>query len=57
MPRKKGLYSERIQVMLTKEQFDLISRLVGKIGGTESEVVRNVLLIWLQKEGYLKLKT
>jgi len=54
MPRNKGLYSERIQVMLTREQFELISKLVGKIGGTESEVVRNILLMWLQKEGYLK---
>jgi hypothetical protein len=54
MPRYKGLYSERIQVMITKEQGEIIKKLIGKIGGTESEVVRNILIMWLRKEGYLK---
>ncbi len=54
MPRKKGLYTKRIQVMLTEKQYTTIKKLVGKLGGTESEVVRTILLMWLQKEGYLR---
>lgn len=42
--------SVRIQVILTKEQYELIQRLKGLIGSSDSEVIRNIIIAWLSEK-------
>lgn len=39
---------------VTKEQREVIQRLIGVIGSNEQDVVGKILTIWLYNEGHLK---
>jgi metal-responsive CopG/Arc/MetJ family transcriptional regulator len=48
--------SVRIQVILTKEQYELIQQLKGELGSSDSEVVRNIIIAWLSEKSLLSAK-
>ncbi len=48
--------SVRIQVVLTKEQYELIQKLKGEMGSSDSEVVRNIIIAWLSEKSILSEK-
>lgn len=56
---KKG-EMKRIQVTFTNEQWELIKKLKGEMGVTDSEVIRNIVMAWLVEKSFisstLKLK-
>ena len=45
--------TSKIHVKFTKEQLDLISSLKGVLGGTNSEVVRTIVMAWLSEKSML----
>ena len=49
--RRKGM--KRIQVTFTKEQWELIEKLKGEMGITDSEIVRNIVLGWLMEKSFI----
>jgi len=44
---------KRIQVTFTKEQWELIEKLKGEMGITDSEVVRNIVMGWLIEKSFI----
>ena len=44
---------KRIQVTFTKEQWELIEKLKGEMGITDSEIVRNIVLGWLMEKSFI----
>ncbi len=48
--------SVRIQVILTREQYELIQRLKGEMGSSDSEVVRNIIIAWLSEKSIISAK-
>ena len=48
-----GKNSNQINVKFTDEQTEIVKKLVGVMGGTEAEVVRNIFLAWLSDKGVL----
>ena len=42
---------------ITKNQRELIGKLVGVIGSNEQDVVGKILTLWLYNEGFLKLNS
>jgi len=52
MTKNKGLM-KRIQVTFTKEQWELIKKLKGEMGITDSEIVRNIVLGWLMEKSFI----
>lgn len=50
---------KRIQVMFTSEQYELLQKLKGELGASDSEVVRNIVLAWLTEKSFISttLKT
>ncbi len=65
MPKKdlnkteKGLKAETdiVKGTVTKEQKEIIRKLIGPLGSNEQDVVGKILTIWLYNEGYLKEKS
>jgi len=52
--RPKQKYQiKRVQVTFTKEQYDLIQKLKGELGISDSEVVRNIVIAWLAEKGII----
>jgi len=51
MSNKKG--SRRIQVVFTQEQYELLQKLKGEMGSSDSEVVRNIVLNWLVEKSFI----
>ena len=45
--------SKRIQVVFTQEQYDLLQKLKGEMGSSDSEVVRNIVLNWLMENSFI----
>ena len=45
--------SKRIQVVFTQEQYDLLQKLKGEMGSSDSEVVRNIVLNWLMEKSFI----
>jgi hypothetical protein len=45
--------SKKIQVIFTKEQYDLIQKLRGEMGNTTSEIVRNIVIGWLMEKSFI----
>ena len=39
--------NHRVQVNFTDEQYEILQRLKGELGNSDSEVVRNITLFWL----------
>jgi len=46
---------KRVQVTFTKEQWQLIERLKGIFGTTDSEIIRNVVLAWLAEKSIISV--
>jgi len=44
---------KRIQVTFTKEQWELIEKLKGEMGITDSEIVRNIVMGWLMEKSFV----
>ncbi len=44
---------KRIQVTFTDEQWNLIKKLKGEMGITDSEVVRNIVMAWLVEKSFI----
>jgi len=52
MPKNKEVM-KRIQVTFTKEQWELIEKLKGEMGITDSEIVRNIVMGWLMEKSFI----
>jgi len=52
MPKDKELM-KRVQVTFTKEQWELIEKLKGEMGISDSEIVRNIVLGWLMEKSFV----
>ncbi len=57
--QKKKEDMKRIQVTFTKEQWELIEKMKGEMGITDSEIVRNIVMGWLMEKSFIStaLKT
>lgn len=47
---------KKILVSLPEGIFNLVKELKGKIGDTDSEIVRNIVVAYLSEQGYLAKK-
>jgi len=47
---------KRVQVIFTKEQYDLIKKLQGEMGVSDSEIVRNIVLTWLIEKSFISTR-
>jgi len=43
----------RVQVLFTQEQYDIIQKLKGELGLTNSEVIRNIVVNWLLEKSFI----
>lgn len=50
---------KRVQVNFTKEQYELLQKLKGELGNSDSDVVRNIVIAWLTEKSFIstQLKT
>ena len=44
---------KRIQVVFTKEQYEVLEQMVGEMGSSISDVVRNIVLTWLLEKSFI----
>jgi len=44
---------KRVQVSFTEEQWELIENLEGKLGDSDSAVVRNIVISWLAEKSFI----
>lgn len=44
---------KRVQVTFAKEQWELIGKLKGEMGVTDSEIVRNIVMGWLMEKSFI----
>jgi hypothetical protein len=42
---------ENINIKLTTEQRGILKKLIGEMGGTETEVLRNIFISWISEKG------
>ena len=51
--------SKRIQVNFTDEQYELLQKLKGELGSSDSDVVKNITIAWLTEKSFISttLKT
>ena len=51
--------SKRIQVNFTDEQYELLQKLKGELGTSDSDVVKNITMAWLTEKSFISttLKT
>ena len=45
--------SKRIQVNFTDEQYNLLQRLKGEMGNSDSDVVKNIVMAWLTEKSFI----
>ncbi|MDR0911982.1 MAG: CopG family transcriptional regulator [Methanobrevibacter sp.] len=45
--------NKRIQVNFTPEQYELIQKLKGELGGSDADVVRNIVINWLTEKSFI----
>ncbi len=45
---------KRVMVNFTDRQWELLEKLRGILGNSDSEIVRNIVLMFLSEKGYLK---
>ena len=45
--------SKRIQVNFTDEQYELLQKLKGELGNSDSDVVKNITLAWLTEKSFI----
>ena len=43
----------RVQVIFTREQYEILQKLKGEMGSSDSEVVRNIVLNWLMENSFI----
>ncbi len=43
----------KVQVTFTDEQWEIISKLRGKMGSSDSEVIRMIVLAWLAEKSII----
>lgn len=48
-----GKTNKPVNVKFTEEQKAIINSLLGPMGGSDAEVVRNIFLAWLSEKGIL----
>jgi len=48
--------SKRIQVIFTEEQYNILKKLKGEMGGSDSEVIRNIVINWLMENSFITPK-
>lgn len=48
-----GKTNKPVNVKFTEEQKEIIDSLMGVMGGSDAEVVRNIFLSWLSDQGIL----
>ncbi|MCD6371235.1 MAG: CopG family transcriptional regulator [Candidatus Aenigmarchaeota archaeon] len=44
---------KRVQVTFSPSQWKLIEKLKGKMGNTDSQVIRNIVLSWLSEKSII----
>jgi hypothetical protein len=47
------IMSKKIQVSFSDRQVDLINKLKGEFGDTDSEVVRGIVIAWLAEKSFI----
>ena len=45
--------TRRIQVVFTQEQYEMLQKLKGEMGSSDSEVVRSIVLNWLTEKSFI----
>ena len=50
----RGVALKRVMVNFTDRQWELLEKLRGILGNSDSEIVRNIVLMFLSEKGYLK---
>jgi len=45
--------TKRVQVSFTRGQWDVIENLEDTIGGSDAEVVRNIVISWLAEKSFI----
>lgn len=45
--------TKRVQVVFTESQWELVSKLKGELGDSDSDVVRNIVIAWLSEKSLL----
>ncbi len=45
---------KRVMVNFTEEQWEIIEKLRGKIGKSDSELVKNIVIAWLSEKSFIK---
>jgi len=45
--------SKRIQVTFTDEQWEILQKLKGKMGESDADLVRNIVLAWLSEKSIM----
>ena len=53
-PKKPKAETITIKGTITKEQREIILKLIGIIGSNEQDVVGKIITLWLYNEGFLK---
>jgi len=48
---------KKIQVTFSNGQWNVIEKLKGTIGDTDSEIVRNIVISYLSEKSYIKEET
>ena len=44
---------KRVQVSFTTKQWELIQKLQGELGNSDSDIVRNIVIAWLAEKSFL----
>ena len=45
--------SKRIQVTFTDEQWEILQKLKGKMGESDADLIRNIVLAWLSEKSIM----
>lgn len=51
--KNKQLKIKRVQVTFTDEQWRIISKMRGSLGGSDANIVRNIVLAWLAEKSFI----
>ena len=45
--------SKRVMVSFTEKQWELIKKLRGEFGDSDSDIVRNIVMAWLSEKSFV----
>ena len=51
--KNQQVKSKRVQVTFTEEQWRIISKMRGSLGGSDADTVRNIVLAWLAEKSFI----